>query len=389
MIYLAACALSSKIPNKETLLNMNMRCVYKMAALHSMQAITFMAVESAILNDKSILDSIDNEVFSKWKIAKAKAVRNNVLFDEERGKIIDFMENNGIWYSCLKGIVMQKYFSKLGMRQMGDNDILFDPSKRKVLHDFMLENDYKPIMYNKGYPDAYVKAPALNFEMHHSLYVEDEDSLIFHNYYKDVKNRLIKDENNDFGFYFSKEDFYIHSTTHAYKHFTNGGNGIRSLMDVFAFLSKEQDSLNFSYIEKELEKLGVLEFERIVKSLAFKLFSECNHLKVDNTILTEKEKEWLKFYLGSGTYGTEKNKIETKVQNLQKDNYSSKSKFVYVFRRIFPDLNYYKVNQPFLYKTKIFIPFFVVWRIFSRVIMNFKNIKYEIKTLFFKEEKLN
>ena len=113
----------------------------------------------------------------------------------------------------------------------------------------------------------------------------------------------------------------------------------------------------------------------------FKLFSECNHLKVDNTVLSENEKEWLEFYLGSGTYGTEKNKIETKVQNLQTENYSSKSKFTYVLRRIFPDSNYYKVNQPFLYKTKVFIPFFVVWRIFSRLIVNFKNIKYEVKTL--------
>ena len=387
MIYLAACALFSKIPNKEILLNMNLRCVYKMAALHSMQAITFMALESAVSEDKSILNSIDNDLFSKWKIAKAKAVRNNVLFDEERSKVIDFMENNGIWYCCLKGTVMQKYYAKLGMRQMCDNDILFDSSKRKALYAFFAQNDYKTIMYNKGYPDAYFKAPVVNFEMHHSLYTEDTDSKTFNDYYKNVKDRLEKDDENNFGFHFSKEDFYIHTTTHAYKHYTNGGNGIRSLMDVFAFLSVEKDLIDFGYIEKELEKLGISTFEKTVRNLSFKLFSDCIHFKVDNTVLTAKEKELLEFYLGSGTYGTEKNKIETKVQNLQTDNYSSKSKLAYVFRRIFPDSNYYKVNHPFLYKTKIFIPVYAVWRVFSRLIVNFKNIKYEIKTLSSKKKK--
>ena len=131
MIYLAACALNFEIPQKEILAKMNFNCVYKMAAKHSMQAITFIALESFIAENEDNKNLIDSQLLSKWKVVKSKVVHRNVLFDDERRKIIDFMEENGIWYMCMKGIVMQEYYAKLGMRQMCDNDILFDPSKRK------------------------------------------------------------------------------------------------------------------------------------------------------------------------------------------------------------------------------------------------------------------
>lgn len=36
------------------------------------------------------------------------------------------MEQRGIWYLPLKGIILKEFYPSVGMRQMSDNDILFD-----------------------------------------------------------------------------------------------------------------------------------------------------------------------------------------------------------------------------------------------------------------------
>ena len=72
--------------------------------------------------------------------------------------------------------------------------------------------------------------PVLNFELHTTLFGSDHDETLYR-YYADTKRLLRKDEDNNYGFHFSNEDFYVYMTAHEWKHYNGGGTGIRSLLD--------------------------------------------------------------------------------------------------------------------------------------------------------------
>lgn len=93
-----------------------------------------------------------------------------MLLDSEREKIFSLFEKGGIWYLPLKGVILKEMYHVYGMRQMADNDILFDSTYRKEVKDIFLSLGYEMESYNKGNHDVYLKAPIYNYEMHVSLF---------------------------------------------------------------------------------------------------------------------------------------------------------------------------------------------------------------------------
>ena len=106
--------------------------------------------------------------------------------------------------------------------------------------------------------------------MHRKLFPSFSDD--HYAYYKDIKQRLIKDTGNNYGWHFSRQDLYVYLLAHEYKHYMTAGSGLRSLLDIWVYLRKYGDELNWGYIEKELETLGLKEFEEENRSLALSLF---------------------------------------------------------------------------------------------------------------------
>lgn len=384
MLYLSACALHSIVPDAEKVYDMDLKEIYLLSSRHFMQAITFIAIESFISQNPEFREKIPNDLFNEWKLVKSKAVRSDILFDVERKKLTAFLEENKIWYAYIKGIVIQRYYNRSEMRQMCDNDLFFDASRRKEVYDYMVNSGFEVIYYEKGCPDSYKKKPSVLFEMHHSLYRELAEEKVFNNYYANAKEMLLKDEDNDYGYHFNDEDFYIHFTTHDYKHFINAGSGIRSLMDIFVYINDKGDSLNFEYINEELSKLGIIDFENEMRTLAMKLFSKETISKFNFiSVLTEEELELFLFCVTSGTYGNKISYIKNRVKRGTENR--KNGVFKYILRRFFPEMSFFKMKYPKIYKYKILIPFLAIYRIFSRSIVNFRELKFEFKVIFKKK----
>ena len=117
-----------------------------------------------------------------------------------------------------------------------------------------------------GNHDVYYKEPLCNFEMHRGLFGSTHEGK-FYEYYSGVKDCLIKDDWNNYGYHFSPEDFYVYITSHEYKHYSVGGTGLRSLLDIYVFLRKFEGKLNFDYVLREIEKLELSEFEEKNRTL--------------------------------------------------------------------------------------------------------------------------
>ncbi len=379
VIYLASCALNGIKPDASRVLGMDLTAVYKASARHSMQAITCFAIESLLVSDKDF--SIDDKLLSEWKDAKNKAVRKLIFFDAEREKIFAFMNNHGIWHMPLKGVVLQKFYPKFGMRQITDNDILFDETFRKELRDYMESMGYECQAGGRTTHDVYKKAPVLNFEMHVSLYspmVNDS----WYDYYKNVKERLVNLGDCLYGF--TDEDMYIYIISHNYKHYRFVGNGIRSLMDVYLLNKHLGQNLNREYITTELKKLEADEFEKDTRELSNKIFDP----SFDLSELDEKGSEILAVTVLSGAYGTQERAVNTKLEGLKdsEGKVTTKVKMKYLLRNLFPDMEYYRELHPFFYKYRIFIPFFALYRIIRAPFRRWKYIKSVFFVLFGKKK---
>lgn len=154
----------------------------------------------------------------------------------------------------LKGAILKELYPRQEMRQMADNDILFDAEYKAAVKDYFVREGYEVISYAKGNHDVYEKEPVYNFEMHTSLFGKAHNE-VWAEYYKDIQSKLDKRDHH-FQYSFTDEDFYIYFIVHAFKHFDGCGTGIRYFVDSYVYQNAK--NLNWSYIEGELDKLGVL-----------------------------------------------------------------------------------------------------------------------------------
>ena len=360
LIYLLSCAVNGITPDTEKVQAMDLEQLYRFAKAHTLRAAVFIALRSAGVQD------------SNFHQAYNKAVRKNVMLDVERTAIFAELERRGIWYMPLKGSILKELYPENGMREMSDNDILYDSTKQSEVKEVMLGMGYSAESVGKSHHDVYMKPPVLNFELHTLLFDNASD---FYAYYQNPKRLMIPDESSKYGYHFSDEDFYVYMLAHEYKHYSTGGTGLRSLLDRYVFLQNKGDSLDRAYIREQTEQLGLTDFEREQGELAEKVFSSTTFPE-----LTEREQELLDYYLTSSTYGT----ITRTGENMVKKTYSkskSKTKLEYIWRRIFPDMNHMKTWFPFFYKHKLLLPIGYIWRIIRAPFIRKERIKAEMKAL--------
>jgi len=354
MIYLTACAINGKTPRQERIDKLDLPNLFEVCQKHILTACTAYALESAGVKDHDFTQ------------AKEKAVRKNILLDVERGNILRKLEAEKIWYMPLKGSILKDWYPKLGMRQMSDNDILFDINHR---------NDVRKIMQQFGFElktelevvDEYLKEPIYNFEMHGELLMEYQVGSMA-NYYRGIKERMQRDDNNEFGYHFNKEEFYLFMLAHEYKHFIISGTGVRSLVDTYVFLRKFNNTLDWEYINAELKKLEIEDFERNNRELAMKVFSM--------QTLTIENKKLLDYYVMSGTYGNSSKTVQNGIKFR-----GNGSKFRYLVYRLFPPIYFLEVSVPWVKKSKLLIPVAYMYRFFMGATVNRKRLSSELRQL--------
>ena len=348
LIYLLRCAVTETVPDRDRISTMNLEELYQAARFHTVISAVGMALESAGVKDEKFVKAV------------ALAQRKNALLDADRMAVLAKMEAAGIWYMPLKGSVLKDLYPRFGMREMADNDILFDKTRSADLREIMKNLGFTVEEYDNGPHDVYHKKPVSNFEMHRVLF-----SVVFwedlHRYYADVKDRLIKDEGKQYGYHFTDEDFYLYITAHDYKHYSYTGSGLRSLMDTYVFLT--QKTLNMKYVIREAEKMGIADFERQNRGLALNLFNGAE--------LTSLEREMLDYVISSGTYGN----LEQSVANIVEE----KGRWNYFLSRLTIPRDIMEGMFPVLRKAPFLYPVCWVLRLFRGVLFRNKVFREQFK----------
>ncbi len=355
LLYLIKCVLNGQDPLQEKAEKINLSRVYTISTSHSLTSLIAYALASSGIHDK------------RFEEVRYKTIRKNIILDEERKRILSELEKNNIWYCQLKGSVIKDWYPASGMREMADNDILCDETRMADVKCIMKRLHFTTVTYGKCHQDVYQKPPICNFEMHGRLFEPRHDPRIY-SYYSEIKSKLIKDGGNEYGYHFSDEDFYIYYVAHEYKHFIGAGTGLRSLVDTYVMLKHFSDTLDWDYIDCELNTLGIVRFERNNRRLALDLFS--------GNKLSDDQKQLLDKYIFAGTYGN----IETRINNTIIDNRLS-SKISYIIKRLSISEQTLKEFHPFFYKYRILRPILYFKRLVNKAIFNRNALISEIKEI--------
>ena len=362
LVYLMHCAANDVKPDISKIESVNQDGLYEFALFHSLASPTAIMLKRA---------GIKNEKFDMYL---KKTLRRLFLLDHERNAITGRLEEEKIYYCPLKGIILKDIYGEPGLREMADNDILFDDSKEQEIRKIMLSMGYTEEINpdSNGTHDSYIKQPALNFEMHKKLFGRYDEENLSKYYDKKLNDLLIKDENS-YAMRFSDEDFYVFLVAHEYKHLCYVGTGLRSLLDRYVFLSKKGKTLDRGYINAQMRELKTDKLEKESGELAFKLFSA-----EEIPPLTDNEQKMLEMYLRSGTFGTYENLVSKRLNAESGENFS-KSK--YIRKRLFPSRAYLAESVPFVKKSPLLYPVGYVWRIIKAAFSKRDRTSSELKTI--------
>ncbi|MBQ9227398.1 MAG: nucleotidyltransferase family protein [Eubacterium sp.] len=266
-----------------------------------------------VLEAGGVLDEAQHQAWNNYRLSELTKM---VTMDAERRAICAELDKENIAYMFLKGLEIRAYYPLESMRQMSDNDILYDESRRDDLIKLMKKRGYY-IGASGGISDDFYKKPYCTFEFHRTLFNPKEAFCPDFNpwqhavaYAPDSAQRVI-----------SREDNYLYALGHTYKHYACvDGCGIRFICDLY-LLTHSDDVLDWEYINRELERFGIADFNRTALTLSAAVFEDGE--------LTEDAKALLDFMFEGGVFGAHKVDMQAEIAH-----YGSKTG--YLWHRLFP-----------------------------------------------------
>ena len=140
------------------------------------------------------------------------------------------------------------------------------------------------------------------------------------------------------------------------------------MIDHYLFLKKEYDNLDWNIINAFLEKYNILEFEKITRSIAFKLF--------DGDELDNQELEMFEAIINSGIFGNESVRLVNEISNMDVSSVEE-AKRIIMWRRLFPPKKKMIADYRVLEKHRYLLPAMYAYRLIKAA-FNFKKTKQEI-----------
>lgn len=343
---------------------LSMGSIYRMARIHSVEC---MAYDGAV----QIAGAGDEAVMQKWKESSRISEMQSMVQKAESERLFRELPAHGIRILPLKGCIMKKLYPKEKYRQMTDLDILIDKENAGKARAVMKSLGYAE-KSEWGGVDIYVKEPWMCIELHRFMLPTE-----FRNWkkYLNIWNRVtLKD-----GVYqMTWDDYYVYMIEHFAKHYYVSGSGIRSVLDIYIFLTKMKTELHLDYLEAEFRERKLQKFRMNMEALAQNWFS-----KGEIPELQERGKK----VISSGTYGTEEGYFQNLEEELKrKYSVSWLVKCLYVIKRVFPGYRMMYDNYRIVKKVPLLLPVMWLYRIMAAVTKRPEKIVRELNFINRKEK---
>lgn len=312
------------------------RAIFKLAKRHSIAGSLWYILED------EVRQTGDEELIARFERERELDTAKHIVQCREFDAVTRAFTEAGVDFLPLKGFLMKALWRRPEYRTMTDMDIYVSEAgiekAATVLESLGYTFDHGGTVH-----DSYLKPPYVNIELHKVP-----------GYYsqKDFPDWQKKD-GNDHWHLMSPEDEYLFMVSHMYKHFFRGGGiGIRSFFDMYLFLLKNGEKLDFDYIHRDIREYGMTEFYEVAKCLISVWFEG----KVDNSESTLE----LEYYVTTGgTFGTVENRVTYAI--------SKKKRGGYLLSRIFIPYSSMVFIYPWLRRLPFLLPVGWVMRVMRAV----------------------
>lgn len=330
----------------------------------------------------------------RWQTEVDQNLMRHAIFDMEREAVFAAMDEAGLAHLPLKGVVTSRAYPRPEMRWMCDNDFLFGHIREdgsvaaateadaRELRRIMESQGFTTAHFGTGNHDSYEKAPFLNFEPHRVL---ANPEVAWWEYYANpwVKARRVK-RASGLAYEFAREDAYLFHIAHMFKHYSASGHGVRGLADEWALVRAWGGSMDRSYLDAELQKLGMADFEADLRRVAQAVVEKdaCGRaLAGDGTALAPDVEQMLAYMLGSGTYGTVANNVRNRLEEEAAGGGKKGSCARYLLKRAFPPLKKLQQGYPVLKRAPWLLPGVYVYRLVVKPFTRTARLRTELSTV--------
>ena len=199
------------------------------------------------------------------------------------------LDNNGIAYILLKGASIQKLYPEDWMRTSNDIDILVHKEELSLAIS-AIENGTTFRAGEKGFHDVSMTNENYHLELHFSLKEKEErfDPLLLRAW--EYSERT----NNGYQYDFKPEYKIFYITAHMAHHFTNGGIGIRPIIDLWLLFNKT--AFDNNELNDLLCSCGLLKF--------YEKCCELMSVWIDGKDYTDTTQLMEKYFLSGGALGS-------------------------------------------------------------------------------------
>ena len=330
IIYLIKCAVTGELPDID-ISEADPEMLFDIAESHRIANILFVPLSNM---------GVDMSAEGWSRFQKSNEIGVMLSFQQEYylNEISRLLREHEIRFMPLKGSIIKYLYPTPDMRQSSDIDILFDEGRADEVKAILEAEGFTNTFFGRD-QDVYVNNNIV-IEMHRSLLPDRSP------WYDEVKNMEQRAVTGDgYRYAMTDEDFYVFDIVHIAKHVSEGGIGIRAVLDIWVYLNNK-DKLDRNVINDRLQKLGLQEFERNIRQLSEYWFNGGES--------TEQVKKLEAYIASSGWVGTAEQKLALMSEEHAKDN-----KLLYAFNYIFQPAKKMQGTYKYLRKYPFLAP--IAW----------------------------
>mgnify|MGYP002540032957 CR=1 FL=1 len=214
-------------------------------------------------------------------------------------RLIDKMDKEGIDHLLFKGYVLKNYYPVPELRTYGDIDFLIHAEDREKSDALMMrekferKTDWEPVYSYFNQTEYY--------EIHTDVMeVDVSDKANYKGYFRHIWEHahLIGGHTYEL----SPEYHFLYLLTHIAKHICSSGAGIRMYMDIAVFVKYFGDTLDWDYVQKELDTLCFTEFANMVLTVVQDYLGVRSPFPLQRIDQQVKE-EFMEYTLAGGVFG--------------------------------------------------------------------------------------
>lgn len=313
--------------------------VYRIAEEQRLAAMAYHGLYKLDLPEKAI---------DAFRYSQREHMKRALLAENEFNRISAALEERGIEYCPIKGWFTRRLYPDPSMRVMHDIDVLIRDKDAAAIKSIMEGLGYGCIRFGVSEDDSYSR-PGLFIEFHRELDVKEGSGA---DYAPDpwALTEPVTGCMHKLG----DSESYLYTVAHAMKHFASSGTGLRSLIDIYLFLTKAE--LDRDYIGRRAGSIGVSRFMSCMEKAARCAF--------DGETPDSETEKILDFLINCGVSGDMDRLRMSKLIRSGPGKLKG-SKASYFFTLIFPPFQTMRFEYKVLFKVPWLLPFTYIARWFS------------------------